>query len=124
MRRARQQTAPVGRHVRDRRHSAEPAGPVLISKRFGKLVGIWNSTERWPDFTNIRAKPFSPLTDSRFHGAAWLSLPTRRWRQRKNSVAKWSSKSRHGQPGVLELAGALLGKRRMKCARRQSGCCR
>jgi hypothetical protein len=28
------------------------------------------ATSQWHDFTNIKAKPFLPLTDSRFRGAA------------------------------------------------------
>src|SRR6266404_506116 len=68
-----------------------------------------NSTQRWHDFKNIKAKRFSPPTDSKFRADAPPQPLMMLWRRplslRLRRAAKWSSRFKLGPPGAPALAG-------------------
>src|SRR5437016_6555045 len=95
------------------------ANARLFNSAISFKVLLRNSTQPWHDFTSIKAKRFSPRTDSRFRAAAppqplMKLLPQpKNWRTRK--TAKLSSKSKSGLRGALALEGWPSPKIQMTC---------
>src|SRR5262249_30279841 len=88
----------------------------------GNLGKVARQNPSWRDSTNIKAKPFLRLTDSKSHAATRRERLRKPWLQRRSWAAKSSSKFRHGRRAAPASVVSHSRKNQMRFARTRSEC--